>query len=370
MSVDVMTQVWKCAPYDGGTLLVLLALADWADDDGEGIFPTVKKLAAKARQTPRSAQMNLKKLREDGLIVLVTEASGKRGLANEWRIDLQRLKDFHPITEYSAYGDRVKHKIVEVQNDTAESVPNVADFTPDDNQQDGRKTFTPEPETDGRNNFTGETSDGDGVKPASPTGEVCDISPAPPYIDIHHTIHHTPTIAGARANGSAEAIPAFLVRDPFEQFMTACDWHPATNRAAVKSEALACADMPVWHVLAAAAKRYAAILAEKNAKRRKDDPAPTVSAQSFIRRRMWEDFPEPAPAVRNSVAPWGGHPAGEKLLAKLGVEKFEQWLRDSHLDEFDNYVVLSTTSKLKRDYIAANFIDVLEQAFNRPVAVQ
>ena len=34
MSIKVMTTVWAEAPYQGGALLILLAMADWADENG------------------------------------------------------------------------------------------------------------------------------------------------------------------------------------------------------------------------------------------------------------------------------------------------------------------------------------------------
>jgi len=43
-----MTKVWDCGRYEKGELLVLLALADWADDAGV-CFPGVPKIAAKSR---------------------------------------------------------------------------------------------------------------------------------------------------------------------------------------------------------------------------------------------------------------------------------------------------------------------------------
>jgi hypothetical protein len=54
MSIRVMTAVWDHADVSGGDLLVLLAMADWADDDGRRCFPTQGTLAAKSRMTDRN----------------------------------------------------------------------------------------------------------------------------------------------------------------------------------------------------------------------------------------------------------------------------------------------------------------------------
>lgn len=48
MSVIIMGQVWKHAPFDKSKLLVLLALADHADDDGV-CWPSIETIAVKAR---------------------------------------------------------------------------------------------------------------------------------------------------------------------------------------------------------------------------------------------------------------------------------------------------------------------------------
>ena len=38
MSIQVMTAVWAEAPYEGGALIVLLALAAWADDESVAVI--------------------------------------------------------------------------------------------------------------------------------------------------------------------------------------------------------------------------------------------------------------------------------------------------------------------------------------------
>ena len=52
MSVRVSTRVWELAPQQGGALLILLAMADFADEDGV-CFPTLPTRAAKARLSER-----------------------------------------------------------------------------------------------------------------------------------------------------------------------------------------------------------------------------------------------------------------------------------------------------------------------------
>ena len=75
MSIAVMTEVWKHARHEGGTLLVLLAMADVADDDGGRIFQRIEKLAAKARLSKRATQNALRRLEADGVISVVANVA-------------------------------------------------------------------------------------------------------------------------------------------------------------------------------------------------------------------------------------------------------------------------------------------------------
>ena len=77
MSVDVMSRVWKHSTQRGGALLVLLALADFADDDGYA-WPAVPTIAAKARMTERNARYVLRELEASGEIA-TTPGGGRHG---------------------------------------------------------------------------------------------------------------------------------------------------------------------------------------------------------------------------------------------------------------------------------------------------
>jgi hypothetical protein len=50
-----MNRVWEASHQSGGALLVLLAIADFADDDGVA-YPSIGTLARKARLSPRQVQ--------------------------------------------------------------------------------------------------------------------------------------------------------------------------------------------------------------------------------------------------------------------------------------------------------------------------
>ncbi|HLO63299.1 MAG TPA: helix-turn-helix domain-containing protein [Azonexus sp.] len=90
MSVRTMARVWEFSKNKGNDLLMLLAIADFADDDGNA-YPAVPTLAAKCRMKPRNANLILAALRASGELE-VRQNEGPRG-ANRYRIVLP----VHPL---------------------------------------------------------------------------------------------------------------------------------------------------------------------------------------------------------------------------------------------------------------------------------
>ena len=93
MSILVLTQVWKLSRHSGTDLLMMLAIADFADDDGQA-FPSVPKLAKKCRTTPRHANRILASLRDSGELLVRVNAGP--GGANRYRIVLQQISTSTP----------------------------------------------------------------------------------------------------------------------------------------------------------------------------------------------------------------------------------------------------------------------------------
>lgn len=75
MSIKIMTEVWHSAPVEQGALLVLLALADSADDSTRTCYPGIAAIASKCRLSERQAQYCIKRLREQGVIEVKRNAS-------------------------------------------------------------------------------------------------------------------------------------------------------------------------------------------------------------------------------------------------------------------------------------------------------
>lgn len=62
MSIKVQSYVWEHSRAKGSALLLLLAIADHAHDDGTGAWPSMERLARKCRQSVRNVQYLLDKL--------------------------------------------------------------------------------------------------------------------------------------------------------------------------------------------------------------------------------------------------------------------------------------------------------------------
>jgi Helix-turn-helix domain len=67
MSIKIMSRVWDESPFDQTTLLIQLCLADHADDDGR-CWPSIPRLAKKARCSERWARDVIKELAEKGYL--------------------------------------------------------------------------------------------------------------------------------------------------------------------------------------------------------------------------------------------------------------------------------------------------------------
>src|SRR5690606_10826135 len=69
--------------------VALLALADWADDDGGRIFPSMRTAAAKASLGERTMQRVVKRYVTSGVLELVTPATPR--MPAEYRLHFDRL---------------------------------------------------------------------------------------------------------------------------------------------------------------------------------------------------------------------------------------------------------------------------------------
>jgi len=88
VSIRIMSAVWDDASYEGGTLLVLLALADWANDEGY-CWPSVGAIAKKVRLSTRQVHRILKQFEDEDVIAI--ERGGGRSVSNRYRLNMQNI---------------------------------------------------------------------------------------------------------------------------------------------------------------------------------------------------------------------------------------------------------------------------------------
>jgi hypothetical protein len=78
VSVETSNRVWKHSQKGGTPLLLLLAMADWADDWGY-CYPSMEQMAIKCRQTERNILNLIADLEQAGEIRRVARGKGGRG---------------------------------------------------------------------------------------------------------------------------------------------------------------------------------------------------------------------------------------------------------------------------------------------------
>lgn len=88
MSIELMSRVWKSTDFRGTELLILLCLADHANDEG-CCWPSYKTIAAKARTSPRWAMRCVKNMEELGYL---TRDRGNVGRANTYYLTIPPVR--------------------------------------------------------------------------------------------------------------------------------------------------------------------------------------------------------------------------------------------------------------------------------------
>lgn len=149
MSVRIMTAVWDHAQVNGSTLVVLLAMADWADDNGLGVFPKQETLAAKARMSKRNVSYVLDELEAAGYI----ERVGKRaGGVIDWRVetDVAKIAGLQSVASQGCSGLQTDPSIdpPEESKDSSSAETNDSLSEPEQGDGSGPNTTVPPPPAD------------------------------------------------------------------------------------------------------------------------------------------------------------------------------------------------------------------------------
>ncbi|ARO14421.1 hypothetical protein BVG79_01075 [Ketogulonicigenium robustum] len=77
MSVKIMSAIWEAEGIDASECLVLIALADHADDEGR-CYPSIARLCKRTKMSDRGVQKVIARLIEKGFVTVVQNA-GRAG---------------------------------------------------------------------------------------------------------------------------------------------------------------------------------------------------------------------------------------------------------------------------------------------------
>lgn len=86
MSIKLQDLIWDLYPGPRSEMLLALKLADFANDDGTGIYPSVGTLARKTRADERTVQRQLAAMIARGWLIFTGRRNARYG-TNEYRID-------------------------------------------------------------------------------------------------------------------------------------------------------------------------------------------------------------------------------------------------------------------------------------------
>lgn len=113
MSIKVMTLVWDRFPEGGSKQVVMLALADWCNDDGGSLYPSIEAVAGKARLSDKQARRIMHELQDEGYLVVVGNARGGRigsyGLSKHYVLNVAKLASMPMAWAPRQKRDRVVH---------------------------------------------------------------------------------------------------------------------------------------------------------------------------------------------------------------------------------------------------------------------
>lgn len=93
MSIRVMSYVWDGFPASGSEMLAMLALADWCNDEGGSLHPSMRAVAEKIRVSEKQARRILHGFEQAGYLKVVGNANGGApGATKQYRLDVAKLK--------------------------------------------------------------------------------------------------------------------------------------------------------------------------------------------------------------------------------------------------------------------------------------
>ena len=108
-----MTKVFE-TKLESSEKFILLAMSDYASDDGESVYPSVESLSRKTSLSERTVQRSIQTLMEMGWITMVDEGGG-RSNTNLYRINQEQFVYLPPKKKKARY---VKGDTTPIKGDT------------------------------------------------------------------------------------------------------------------------------------------------------------------------------------------------------------------------------------------------------------
>ena len=94
MSIKVMTLVWDKFQASGSELLAMLALADWCDDNGGSLYPSMQAVASKIRVSEKQARRIVQGFVNAGYLTVVGNAfGGAPGTTKQFKLDVKKIAE-------------------------------------------------------------------------------------------------------------------------------------------------------------------------------------------------------------------------------------------------------------------------------------
>jgi len=120
VSIDVMTKVIQRAPVAGSKFTCMLVMANWCNDDGESLYPSMDLLAEAMRVSRSQAKRILRSLMplrpEDEASgnwwfrVVGNENGGAPGMTRRYEMNVARLDAFPKLPEFEKADERRRNK--------------------------------------------------------------------------------------------------------------------------------------------------------------------------------------------------------------------------------------------------------------------
>jgi len=93
MSIKLMSAIWEKGPTDSTGRFILLTLANYANDNGVGVYPSYATIAKRCAITRRTAIRAVESLVEQGYLIRRRRTKDGRFTSSEYKINTSKLLD-------------------------------------------------------------------------------------------------------------------------------------------------------------------------------------------------------------------------------------------------------------------------------------